>query len=44
MLPGMVSGLISEYVGYQRFFLIIMRRCRVTVGVTAFVKREDRRE
>ena len=38
MLPGMVSGLISENIGYQRFFLLIMLLCLVTFAVTAFVK------
>ena len=38
MLPGMVSGLISENVGYQAFFLIVMAFCLVTFTVTALVK------
>lgn len=38
MLPGMVSGLISEHVGYQTFFLIVMAFCLVTFTVTALVK------
>ena len=38
MLPGMVSGLISENVGYQSFFLIVMAFCLVTFTVTALVK------
>jgi len=38
MLPGMVSGLISENVGYQSFFLIVMAFCMVTFAVTALVK------
>ncbi|MBQ0023003.1 MAG: MFS transporter [Prevotellaceae bacterium] len=41
MLPGMVSGLISENVGYQQFFIIIMALCLVTFGVTAIVKLDD---
>lgn len=41
MLPGMVSGLISENVGYQTFFLIVMAFCLVTFTVTALVKIED---
>ena len=40
MLPGMVSGLISENVGYQTFFLIVMAFCLVTFAVTALVKIE----
>jgi PAT family beta-lactamase induction signal transducer AmpG len=38
MLPGMVSGLISEHVGYQAFFLIVMAFCLFTFTVTALVK------
>ena len=41
MLPGMVSGLISENVGYQTFFLIVMALCLVTFAVTALVKIEE---
>ena len=40
MLPGIVSGLISENIGYQNFFLLIMALCLVTFAVTAFVKIE----
>ena len=40
MLPGIVSGLISENIGYQNFFLLIMILCFVTFAVTAFVKIE----
>lgn len=40
MLPGIVSGLISESIGYQNFFLLIMALCLVTFAVTAFVKIE----
>ena len=38
MLPGMVSGFISDSLGYQQFFLLIMLLCLVTFAVTAFVK------
>lgn len=38
MLPGMVSGLISDNIGYQNFFLLIMAFCLVTFIVTALVK------
>lgn len=38
MLPGMVSGLISENIGYQHFFLLVMVFCLVTFAVTACVK------
>jgi len=40
MLPGMVSGLISDTLGYQQFFLLIMLLCLVTFAVTALVKVE----
>lgn len=38
MIPGMVSGLISENIGYQNFFWLVMAFCLVTFAVTAFVK------
>lgn len=41
MLPGMVSGLISDNVGYQKFFLVIMLLCLVTFAVTAFVNIDE---
>ena len=44
MIPGMVSGLISENIGYQSFFWIVMAFCLVTFAVTAFVKIEDHQE
>ena len=44
MLPGMVSGLISESIGYQHFFWLIMAFCLVTFTVTAFVKIDDHKE
>ena len=44
MLPGMVSGLISENIGYQNFFWIVMAFCLVTFAVTAGVKIEDHKE
>ena len=40
MLPGIVSGVISENIGYQNFFLLIMALCLITFAVTAFVKIE----
>lgn len=40
MLPGMVSGIISEGLGYQQFFMLIMLFCLVTFAVTAAVKVE----
>ncbi len=38
MLPGMVSGWMSDSLGYQQFFLSIMAFCLVTFAVTAMVK------
>ena len=38
MLPGMVSGYLKDYVGYQKFFIIVMVCCLITFIVTAFLK------
>lgn len=38
VLPGMVSGWISDSVGYATFFLIVMALCLVTFAVTALVR------
>lgn len=38
MLPGMVSGYLKDYVGYQKFFIIVMVCCLITFVVTAFLK------
>ena len=38
MLPGMVSGWMSDLMGYQQFFIAIMGFCLVTFAVTALVK------
>lgn len=43
MLPGMVSGLISDSLGYFQFFLLVMGFCLVTFAVTACVHIEDDR-
>lgn len=40
MLPGMISGLISESIGYQQFFITVMAFCLVTFAVTAAVYRK----
>ncbi len=40
MLPGMLSGVISDRVGYPTFFLIVMACCLVTFAVTALVNKE----
>ncbi len=38
MLPGMVSGWMSDSMGYSQFFLAIMAFCLVTFVVSALVK------
>lgn len=37
MLPGMVSGWISDSLGYVQFFWVVMAFCLVTFAVTALV-------
>lgn len=44
MLPGMVSGLISQNTGYPTFFIIVMALCLVTFAVTAMVKIDGKSE
>ena len=38
MLPGMLSGLLQEWMGYKGFFIWIMACCAVTFVVSAFLK------
>lgn len=38
MLPGMLSGALQEWMGYQGFFIWIMACCAVTFMVSAFLK------
>ena len=38
MLPGMVSGWMSDQMGYQQFFIAVMAFCLVTFAVTALVR------
>ena len=38
MLPGMVSGWMSDSLGYSQFFCAVMCFCLVTFAVTAMVK------
>lgn len=38
VIPGMVSGFISDAMGYQQFFICVMGFCLVTFLVTAAVK------
>lgn len=40
MLPGMVSGIIEELMGYRTFFIWIIACCAVTCLVSAFIKYE----
>ena len=37
MLPGMVSGWMSDQMGYQQFFIAVMGFCLVTFAVTAML-------
>ena len=38
MLPGMLSGVLQEWMGYKMFFVWIMVCCAVTFIVSAFLK------
>ena len=38
MLPGMLSGILQEWMGYKGFFIWIMACCVVTFVVSAFLK------
>ena len=38
MLPGMLSGILQEWMGYKMFFVWIMACCAVTFFVSAFLK------
>ena len=38
MLPGMLSGILQEWMGYKMFFVWIMACCAVTFIVSAFLK------
>ena len=38
MLPGMLSGILQEWMGYKGFFVWIMACCAVTFVVSAFLK------
>lgn len=38
MLPGMLSGVMQEWMGYKGFFIWIMACCAVTFIVSAFLK------
>ena len=38
MLPGMLSGILQEWMGYRGFFIWIMACCAVTFVVSSFLK------
>lgn len=38
MLPGMVSGWLSDQMGYSQFFIAVMGFCLVTFAVTAMLR------
>ena len=38
MLPGMVSGYIQQWIGYENFFIWVMICTAVTFIVSAFIK------
>lgn len=40
MLPGMVAGYIQEWLGYEKFFILVMICCIATILVTLSVKIE----
>jgi PAT family beta-lactamase induction signal transducer AmpG len=41
MLPGMMAGVLQEWMGYRGFFIWIMGCCAVTFAVSAFLKIEE---
>lgn len=44
MLPGMVSGWMTDHLGYQQFFWAVMGFCLVTFAVTALVHLPEEKE
>ncbi len=38
MLPGMVAGILEEWLGYRGFFILVVACCLVTVAVTLCLK------
>ncbi len=44
MLPGMVSGWLSDSMGYVQFFICVMALCSVTFAVTAWLKLPDEKK
>lgn len=41
MLPGMVSGIVSDAMGYRQFFIVVMVLCLLTFAVTALLRLPD---
>ncbi len=44
MLPGMVSGILKDMLGFRQFFVMVMACCAISFLVAAFVKVEKREE
>jgi PAT family beta-lactamase induction signal transducer AmpG len=40
MLPGMISGMLQEHMGYRTFFIWVIACCTVTCVVSALIKYE----
>lgn len=40
MLPGMISGMLQEHMGYRTFFIWVIACCTVTCVVSAIIKYE----
>ena len=40
MLPGMISGILQEHMGYRTFFIWVIACCAVTCVVSAIIKYE----
>jgi len=40
MLPGMISGILQEHMGYRTFFIWVIACCAVTCVVSALIKYE----
>ena len=40
MLPGMISGMLQEHMGYRTFFIWVIACCAVTCVVSALIKYE----
>ena len=40
MLPGMISGMLQEHMGYRTFFIWVIACCAVTCVVSAIIKYE----